>query len=128
MKRIVLDYFVVAALIVIVVITSCGGSGGSVLSGTWENKSDNWECCDEESEWVGPGKIEFSGKSYTLTYFSGYHPPNNRFSQERVKKGTYSISDNKIEFVRDNGYISVEPFSHTNDTILIGNTQYIKNR
>ena len=127
MKRIVLINFV-AAFIGMAIMTSCGGNSSKSLSGTWENKNDNWECCDEDSEWFGSSKIEFSGKTYTITYFSGYHPPRNRFAQERVKKGTYSISGDKIEFSRDNGMFTIEPFLRINDIIVIGKTQYTKQR
>jgi len=47
MKKVVLIFFRVTAIIVLVVITF---GVDSVLSGTWENKNSNWECCDEESE------------------------------------------------------------------------------
>ena len=124
MKRIDLIYFVVAFM-GMAIMTSCG-SGSKTLSGTWENKNDNWECCDEDSEWYGPSKIEFSEKSYTITYFSGYHPPRNRFAQERIKKGTYKISGDKIEFSRDNGKFTIEAFSQEKDVIVIGKTQYVK--
>ena len=104
---------------------------GTDFSGTWETR-DGWTCCDENEGqyggWVGPGNLVFLGNSFTLTYFSGY-PQDDRYIPERVRKGTYTVSGNKIIFALDDGDINVYSFSHTENTITIDNRQrFLKKR
>ena len=100
------------------------GNTTTELSGIWESHA--WTCCDrnegQHGGWVGPGKLELSGNSFTLTYSSGY-PPDDRYVPERIRKGKFSISDGKIEFVLDNGNTLVYPFSRNENVIMIDNRQ-----
>ena len=124
----------IAFLAGVTMLSSCGGGSGNKaaaqstgLSGIWE--SSNWRCCDkyegEYGGWVGPSIIEFSGKSFTRTYSSGY-PPDDRYVPERTIKGKYSISGDKIEFVLDNGSIRIYTFSHIDNTITIDSKKFTK--
>lgn len=92
---------VVISVIVLIVVLSGGGSG---LSGTWEHRDGSF--------------ITFSGKSFTIG--------NPNYDGLSVK-GTYSITDDKIELIVD-GEIGVESFSRTENTITIGRETFTRRR
>ena len=103
MKRKIL--LVVLVVVLAVVTIGCGG-GGRNLDGRWEL--------------VGGGGtihwIEFSGRNYTIDVYWL------RISSS----GTFSISDDQIEFVGDDGNISVLGFSRTENTITINGEQFAR--
>jgi hypothetical protein len=112
MKRIAL-FFVAIALVF--TLTACGGGG---LSGTyvveWQYRGDTYT-----------NTYKFSGKSYTregpiALGLTG------RPSAHMSEQGTYSIVDDKIEFVKSDGEVKVSSFSRTDNTIRIGETRYVK--
>ena len=132
MKRIVYSYLVVAVLTITAALTSCGSGG---LSGKWETSMEGITIL-----------LEFSGKSYAMkTIFPSGIPEEvlNRVKEMNYpisgnevtfEKGTYSISDDKIEFVLDDKFISsnygekvkVMSFSRTENTITMDGERFTK--
>ena len=45
---------------------------------------------------------------------------------EESHSGTFSITENRIEFLRDDGDITVNEFTYTANTLTIGNTRYTR--
>jgi hypothetical protein len=144
----------VAALIIIVFVVSLSGNGngggGGGLSGTWEY--NDWQ--DGNS---GTAELTFSGNRYTaVIYFSDEsdrirfvntsifianeifelfntyeHIPRSfgwgRYFMGEIR-GTFSASDEKIEFILPNGSIEVFDISRTENTITIGNMRFDRKR
>jgi len=80
-------------------------------------------------KWIAEGYdnngIQFSGKKFTLSSNSGA-TANFMGGNKRAQDGTYSISNNQIEFSFSDGRIEVQPFSRTEKTITIGRTRLLK--
>ncbi|MCL1788902.1 MAG: hypothetical protein FWG33_00930 [Oscillospiraceae bacterium] len=94
---------IILAMVLVLGLTGCNNSG---LSGVYVSQYSNG------------GFIEFSGKNFTRVTDYG--------SEEEELKGTYSITENEIEIkIKDVG-IEVMPFSKTENTITISNTQYTR--
>jgi type II secretory pathway pseudopilin PulG len=95
------------------------------IAGKWESHS--WSCCDKyENEyggWVGPGKLEFAGNSFVLTYNSGYLP-DDRYVPERIRKGKCKVTGDIIEFTLDNGKELIYSFSYSENEIIIDKKQH----
>jgi uncharacterized lipoprotein YehR (DUF1307 family) len=124
MKKVI---FLIMAVLFVISITACGDSG---LSGTFERENETYK---------------FSGKNYTRTYIiteideEATEQKQKELEQreeepiyftpvykevEVVEKGTYSITDDKIEFKTEDGDIVVWSFSRTENTITIDGNQY----
>jgi hypothetical protein len=96
-------------LVIGMALTACGRSGSN-LNGTWymNPHSDNRES----------NSITFSGKNFiakgTIAGVIRGTSSNSDVS------GTFSLTEDRIEFVSSGGTITVRPFSRTENTIDIG--------
>ncbi|MCL2456889.1 MAG: hypothetical protein FWD19_05005 [Defluviitaleaceae bacterium] len=102
-------------LMVCMVFGGCSGSG--------ENLKGTWSYVERQSGMRGYFDCiytyEFSGKNFTWTQRYSFRDGN-----YYEKKGAFSITDNQIELVYDDGKIDVFPFSRTENTIAINGLQY----
>jgi hypothetical protein len=88
-----------AVVLLLITLTACGSDS---LNGTW------YCCC-------GYDIVEFSGRKFTFSCCCG----------EYVETGTFSVTDNQIEFVIDDD-IWVESFSRTENTIRIDGERFTR--
>ena len=98
---------IVLAVAFALVSVGCGGSGND-LDGRWE---------------AGRNAYEFSGSNFTR--HTGALSPSLVW-HTITTTGTFSISDDYIEFVYEDGRIVVRPFSRTENTILMDQTRYTR--
>ena len=105
-------------VLVLVVVFVLPFSGGSNLNGRWE---------------AGSNAYEFSGRNFTRISREVVSwrvlPPYGFVDQqwgEVTRDGTFSISDDQIEFVYADGNIVVHSFSRTDNTITIGRQQFTR--
>jgi len=82
------------AVVLVIVAVGCGG-GGNNLNGRWGR--------DGLDDIV----FEFSGNRFTLQ------------AGHQSSRGTFSISDDQIELVLENGSIELHPFSRTDNTFTL---------
>ena len=111
-----------AVLIVVVLVVALGNSGG--LSGTWRCGGTDFECI-----------FEFRGRNFTYSQttrtffrcllFWGV-TPNQVVNQRETFRGTFSITDDRIEFVFSDGSIEVMRFRRTENTITIGSSTFTR--
>jgi len=113
----------ILVILVFVLVFGCSATNNG-LSGTWEYVDSpvgmNYNN-GKDSLYIW--KIAFSGKKFTITglILIGRSAENRVETEE---KGTYSISDNKIELVFSNGQIEVFSFSRTENTLSINGRRY----
>jgi hypothetical protein len=96
-------------ILAIIAIVFAFGCNGNSLSGTWESKNN---------------RINFSGKNFTsITFF----PTILGITLPPIEtKGTYSLENDKIEFLYSDGSAKVSSFFRTKNTIAIGGDLYIR--
>jgi len=108
----------IAIILAVVMVLGLAACNNNSLSGTWEHDGGDRIL-----------KIKFSGKKYTTTLIEKSQPYEDgsvREEKETITKGTYSITDDKIEFVTEDGVIYVESFSRTENTLTIGGMRLTK--
>ena len=116
-------------------VTACdSGGSGSGLSGTWVHESSG------PSPPEGTLTFSFSGNNFTLTEDSSGSPGARIFPQAwyRVEghpqgwgqrltaSGTFSISDDRIEFISSDGSVQVLNFNRTDNTMDVGRTRFVR--
>ena len=112
-------YFVsIQLLFMFVLIVSCSNNNGNRLSGTYE-VNHNFAESEKVTE-----TYNFSGKNYIRTYTNIQKDPYPLIHWEQ--KGTYSITNDKIEFILPDGKIRVCLFSYTENTVIIDGKQFNK--
>ena len=106
MKKWSQNIFFGILVITFFIVISCNDNN---LNGTWEAKVS---------------RLTFSGNNFTdISFF----PPSLGINITPIeRKGTYSISGDKIEFLYSNGSVEVSSFTRTKNTIIIGDLLYIK--
>ena len=105
-------------LVLIFVLTSCASS--VELNGKWEF-----------SKGIERIAIEFSERNFTtvLHLYIDTENTDGHVSHEvleTVVRGTFSVSDDQIEFVFDNGDIKTHSFSLTENTLILSGTHYYR--
>jgi len=113
------------AILVFVFAFGCSANNNS-LSGTWETNS-NYLSIVLGRDQLSIQSITFSGKKFTIKGILLIERNASAFT-ETVQKGTYSISENKIEMVFSNGDTEVFPFSRTENTLTIYGRRYDRKR
>ena len=133
---------IVALLLVVInlslLLTACGGGSDNRPSGRWRTGAD--------------ATIEFSGNNFTETFESSRVNlvrglfPSGEYSREFIREdsvrgvggtglirvyryeatGTFTISDNRIEFVSSSGAVEVFDFARTENTIDIGSRRFTR--
>jgi len=83
------------------------------LNGTW--------VFDTSSPWGGVLSVTFYGRVFTANKEASA-----RIFGRNEECGTFSFNDNEIEFVLSNGTIVVRSFSHTENTIELGETRFTR--
>ncbi|MCL2699152.1 MAG: bZIP transcription factor, partial [Defluviitaleaceae bacterium] len=91
------------------------------LDGTWVNSRRNIISRNDTATIV----LTFSGRNFTYEFTA--IPLDSRISITReTTDGTFSLTDDSIEFIYSDGTIRSHPFSRTENTITIDRLQYVR--
>jgi len=106
-----LKNLVFLCVVVLFIFLSC--DAGKKINGTFEGSEDT------RGYGYNYYTYKFSGKNFTFKIRNDGKEP-----FEGEAKGTYSITENQIEFLYSNGNIEVKRFSKTENTLTIDNIQF----
>lgn len=140
----------VVIFIVVLTLTACGGR--TELEGTWARAVGGEVVYDERFGLYDTPiqTVAFNGNRFTIInyffhlhlqrhlpasgdLFRGYEDESGEFLgitsggltfNRFTATGTFSITDDRIEFIRENGTIQVISFSRTENTLRLGNEDF----